>query len=73
VAHVNQVGTCPDVFGYMSLPDSTPQRHAAALPGIKSSHLVFSDTVSSSDYLVSNDGTIKVTEKRMLKDAVTAR
>jgi hypothetical protein len=25
------VGTCPNMLGYMSLPDSTPQRHAVAI------------------------------------------
>ena len=28
------------MFEYISLPDSTPQRHAATIPGIKLSHLV---------------------------------
>jgi hypothetical protein len=35
-----QIGTCIHVLGYKSLPDSTPQRHAAAIPGIKLSHYV---------------------------------
>jgi hypothetical protein len=35
VANVTQVGTCPNILGFMSLPNSTPQRHAAAIPGIK--------------------------------------
>jgi hypothetical protein len=30
-----QVGTCPNLLGYMSLADSTPQRHAVAIPRIK--------------------------------------
>ena len=41
VAHVNEGGTCPNVFEYTSLPDSAPQRHAATNPGIKLSHLVY--------------------------------
>jgi hypothetical protein len=28
------------MLGYMSLPDSTPQQHAAAIPGIKLSDLI---------------------------------
>jgi len=28
------------VLEYTSLPDSTPERHAATIPGIKLSHLV---------------------------------
>jgi hypothetical protein len=28
-------------FGYMSLPDSTPQQHAIAIPGYKLSHIVY--------------------------------
>jgi len=35
-----QVGTCPNVLEYTSLPDSTTQRHAATIPGIKLSHLI---------------------------------
>lgn len=33
-------------FGYMSLPHSTPQRHAADIPGIKISHYVFEKLLS---------------------------
>jgi hypothetical protein len=40
VPFLGQVGTCPSVIGYMSLPDSTPQRHAAAIPEIKLLDLV---------------------------------
>jgi len=40
VAHVNAVGTCPNVLEYTSLPDSTLQLHAATIPGIKLSNLV---------------------------------
>jgi len=36
-----QVGTCPNMLEYMRLPDSTPQRHAATIPGIKLSHLIY--------------------------------
>jgi hypothetical protein len=49
----------------MSLPVLTAQRHAGALPGIKLSHLLFNNTVSSSDYMASSDGTIKLTEKNV--------
>jgi len=35
-----QVGTCPNVLEYTSLHESTPQRHAATLPGNKLSHHV---------------------------------
>ena len=36
-----QVGTCSKVLEYTSLLDSTPQRHAATIPGIKLYHLVY--------------------------------
>jgi len=35
-----QVGTCQNMFEYKILPDSTPQRHAVTIPGIKLSHLL---------------------------------
>jgi hypothetical protein len=35
------VGTCPNVLEYTRLPDPTPQRHAATVPGIKLSYLVY--------------------------------
>jgi len=37
-----QVGTCPNMLEYTSLPDSTPQRHTVTIPGIKLLHLVYS-------------------------------
>jgi hypothetical protein len=37
-----QVATYLNMFGYMSLPDSTPQLHTASIQGIKLSHLVYS-------------------------------
>jgi hypothetical protein len=30
-----QAGTCPNVLGYLNLPDPTPQQHTAAILGIK--------------------------------------
>jgi hypothetical protein len=36
-----RVGTCPNVHVYTSLPGSTPQRHAAAIPVITLLQLVF--------------------------------
>ena len=41
VAHVNASGTCPNMLQYTSLPNSTPQRDAATIPGIKLSHHMF--------------------------------
>jgi hypothetical protein len=46
------VGACPDVLGCISLPEPTPQRHAASIPGIKLSHYVHARNSSVS--LVSN-------------------
>jgi len=45
-----QVETCPNVLECTSLPDSTPQRHAATIPGIKLSHLVFWFSPTSPEY-----------------------
>jgi hypothetical protein len=36
-----QVGTCPNMLGYMSLPNLIPQRQAVDILGIKLSHLAF--------------------------------
>ena len=41
VAHVNASWKCPNALEYTSLSDSTPQRHAATIPGITLSHLIF--------------------------------
>jgi hypothetical protein len=38
-----EVGACQNVLLYMSLPDSTPQRHAAAIQRVKLSHYVYFD------------------------------
>jgi hypothetical protein len=38
------------VLEYTSLPDSTPQRHAATIPGFKLSHLVCINTLHKGDY-----------------------
>ena len=40
------VWTCPNVLEYTSLPDSTPQWHAATIPGIKLLHHVYQHTCS---------------------------
>ena len=54
-----QVGTCTNVLKYKSLPDSTPQRHAATIPGIKLSYLVKAkqsvNTVSQADFRLSTN------------------
>jgi hypothetical protein len=35
-----QAEICPNLLGYMSLTDTTPQRQTAAISGIKWSHFV---------------------------------
>jgi hypothetical protein len=36
-----QAGTSPTELEYMSWPNLTPQQHAAVIPGIKLSHLIY--------------------------------
>jgi hypothetical protein len=35
LSHINASCNISKLAGYISLPDSTPQRHAATIPGIK--------------------------------------
>lgn len=41
-----EVETCPDMFKYKCWLDSLPLRHAAVIPGIKLSHLVYIKIIS---------------------------
>jgi hypothetical protein len=63
-----QVERCPDVLGYISLPDSTPQRHAAAIPGIKPLHLVCAiHTLDKRPSIFIRDKPIFLTERMLRK------